>query len=141
MILLALNELNLDFVKGYIEEGKLPNFKVLLKKGFVTTSSEEKYELLEPWIQWVTVHSGKSFDDHLVFRLGDIVLRKDLLQIFEVLEESGLSIGAISPFNADNRLKKSSFFVPDPWTQTEPSGSFLLKKLSKTISRFVNSNA
>jgi hypothetical protein len=141
MILLALNELNIDFVKGYIKEGKLPNFNILFNNGIVTTTSEEKYELLEPWIQWVTVHSGKSYGEHLVFRLGDIVHRKDLLQIFEDLEDSGLSIGAISPFNADNRLKNSNFFIPDPWTQTNPSGSFIIKKLSKTISRFVNTNA
>jgi hypothetical protein len=141
MILLALNELNLDFVKGYIQDGKLPNFKVLLEKGFVSTTSEEKYELLEPWIQWVTVQSGKSFGDHLVFRLGDIVGRKDLSQIFEDLEDLGLSIGAISPFNADNRLNNANFFIPDPWTQTNPSGSFIIRKLSKSISRFVNSNA
>ena len=141
MILLALNELNIDFVKGYIKEGRLPNFNILFNNGIVTTTSEEKYELLEPWIQWVTVHSGKSYGEHLVFRLGDIVHRKDLLQIFEDLEDSGLSIGAISPFNADNRLKNSNFFIPDPWTQTNPSGSFIIKKLSKTISRFVNTNA
>ena len=51
MILLALNELNIDFIKGYIKDGKLPNFKKLLKNGVTKTTSENKYELLEPWIQ------------------------------------------------------------------------------------------
>lgn len=141
MILLALNELNIDYVKGYIAEGRLPNFKELLKNGVVKTKSEERYELLEPWIQWVTVHTGKAFLEHNVFRLGDIVDRADLKQIFEELEEEGLSVGAISPFNADNRLSKGLFFIPDPWTQTRVSGGYIVKKLGRTVSRLVNTNA
>ena len=83
MILLALNELNIDFIESYIEVGELPNFKKLLSAGTIKTSSEHQYELLEPWIQWVTVHTGLSYADHKVYRLGDIVNRKDLKQIFE----------------------------------------------------------
>lgn len=141
MILLALNELNIEYIKGYVSMGKLSNFGKLLSNGVVTTKSEPSYELLEPWIQWVTVHTGKSFDEHKVFRLGDIVDRPDLVQIFEELERLGLSVGGISAFNADNRLEKSKFFVPDPWTITKTSGDFVLKKLSKSISRYVNGNA
>lgn len=141
MILLALNELNIDFIKGYIKDGKLPNFKKLLKNGVTKTTSENKYELLEPWIQWTTVQTGKSYNEHQVFRLGDIVNRPDLFQIFENLEESGISVGAISPFNAENRLTNAKFFVPDPWTQTKASGGYILKKLSVAVSKFVNSNA
>ncbi len=141
MILLALNELNLDYIKGYIEKGKLLNFKKLLDNNTVNTTSECKYELLEPWIQWTTVQTGKSFDGHQVFRLGDMIARPDLHQIFEDLENSGLSVGAISPFNADNRLKTSKFFIPDPWTQTKASGGFIIERLSRTVSRCVNSNA
>jgi hypothetical protein len=141
MILLALNELNLDYVKGYISQNKLANFGKLLEHGVVNTTSEAKYELLEPWIQWTTVQTGKSYGEHQVLRLGDIVNRPDLHQIFEDLEKSGLSIGAISPFNVDNRLSRAKFFIPDPWTQTKAGGGYIIEKLSKTVSRFVNSNS
>jgi len=141
MILLALNELNLDYIEGYVSQGKLINFGKLLENGVVNTASESKYELLEPWIQWASVQTGKSYDEHQVFRLGDMVDRPDLDQIFEDLEKSGLSVGAISPFNADNRLANPKFFIPDPWTQTKSSGGYIIKKLSRTVSRFVNSNA
>jgi len=141
MILLALNELNLDYIRGYVRQGKLTNFGKLLQQGVVTTTSEEKYELLEPWIQWATVQTGMTYDEHQVFRLGDMVDRQDLHQIFEDLEKLGLSVGAISPFNADNRLANSKFFIPDPWTQSKTSGSYIIKKLSRSVSRFVNSNA
>lgn len=141
MILLALNELNLDLIRGYVDSGLLPNFEQLLQNGVVETTSEQEYRHLEPWIQWVTVHTGLPFRDHQVFRLGDIVNRAELNQIFEELENEGLSVGAVSPFNADNRLENPEFFIPDPWTQTAPSGSFLVKRLSKAISNFVNNNA
>lgn len=141
MILLALNELNIDFIKGYVRKGRLSNFGKLLEHGFITTTSESEYKLLEPWIQWVTVQTGKTYDEHQIFRLGDMVDRTDLYQIFEDLERSGLSVGAISPFNADNRLVNAKFFIPDPWTQTKVSGGYIIEKLSKTVSRFVNSNA
>ena len=141
MILLALNELNINYVKEYIKIGELVNFQTLLDQGLHETTSEDKYELLEPWIQWTTLHTGLSYDEHKVLRLGDITNRKDLVQIFEKLESKNLSVGAISPFNADNRLKNSKFFIPDPWTQTKSSGGFLISKLSMTISRIVNSNA
>jgi hypothetical protein len=141
MILLALNELNINYIQKYIFLGKLPNFKILLEKGITETSSENSYSLLEPWIQWVTFQTGLSYDEHKVFRLGDIVNRKDLNQLFEDLESNGLSVGAISPFNADNRLKNPKFFIADPWTKTNNSGGFLISKLSKSISKFVNNNS
>ncbi len=141
-ILIGLNELNFDYIKYYIEKGQLQNFKLIFEKyGYTETTSENEYKLLEPWIQWLTVVTGKTYSEHKVFRLGDIVNRPDLQQIFEIIENKGFSVGAVSPFNVDNRLKNPKFFVPDPWTKTKPSGSWLLKKLSLSVSQAVNDNA
>ena len=142
VILLGLNELNFDYIKHYIIQGLLPNFKNIFEDYQCTeTSSEKEYKLLEPWIQWLTICTGKDYSEHNVFRLGDIVKRKDLKQIFEVIEEKGLTVGAVSPFNIDNRLKDPKFFVPDPWTQTTASGENFVKKVSKAVSQAVNDNA
>ena len=142
VILLGLNELNFDFIQKYVAKGHLPNFKGLIAKfGYHETTSEAKYELLEPWIQWVSVHTGKTFDEHRVFRLGDIVERPDLKQLWEIAEEKGLTVGAISPFNASNNAKNPLFFVPDPWTQTPAKGPNTLVQLSGAISSAVNNNA
>ncbi len=141
-ILLGLNELNFDYIKYYNSIGLLPNIKRLFETyGYTETTSENEYKLLEPWVQWVTIHTGKTYEEHKVFRLGDIVNRKDLKQIFEIAEEKGLSVGAISPFNADNRLESPKFFVPDPWTQTKSSGENFVKDASKAVSQAVNDNA
>jgi hypothetical protein len=141
VILLGLNEINFEFVKSYCNQGLLPNFKQFIDRGWTETTSEQEYKLFEPWIQWVTVYTGKSYSDHQVFRLGDIVERKDLEQIFEQLEAKNLSVAAVSPFNADNRLKKSPFFIPDPWTKAPVSGTKFIKKLSEAVQQSVNDNA
>ncbi len=142
IILLGLNELNFDYIKYYIKKGHLNNFKYIFDEyGYQETTSENEYKLLEPWIQWVTVTTGKDYKDHQVFRLGDIVNRPDLKQIFEIVEEKGCKVGGVSSFNVDNRLTNASFFVPDPWTQTSTSGSWLLRKLGTAVSQTVNDNA
>ena len=141
-ILLGLNELNFDYIKFYISQGLLPNFKKIFKiQPPIETTSENEYRLLEPWVQWVTIHTGKTFDEHKVFRLGDIINNPELSQVFEELENEGLSVGAVSPFNADNRLNNPAFFVPDPWTKTEASGNWIVKSLYQAVHQSVNDNA
>ncbi len=141
LILLELNEINFDFVKEYITSGeKLLGFKKLLDGNFIHTNSEEKYECLEPWIQWVSVHTGKSYAGHKIFRLGDIVSSSEK-QIFETLEEKGFKVGAVSPMNSRNNLKKPSYFIPDPWTKTSNDGSLLSRYIHQSISQAVNDNA
>jgi len=141
-ILLGLNELNFDYIKYYINKGLLPNFKKIFEiQPPIETVSESDYKLLEPWVQWVTVHSGKTYKEHNIFRLGDIVNNRELSQIFEELEAEGLSVGAVSPFNAENRLNNPAFFVPDPWTKTNPSGNWVVKALYQAVHQSVNDNA
>ena len=127
IVLLELNEINFDAVSFYIERGKcLPGFKKLIEKGIVITEAESKYENLEPWVQWPSVHTGKTFEEHSVFRLGDFVNSSDE-QFFEKVESAGFSVGAVSPMNASNKLKNPAYFIPDPWTKTPCDGSFLAK--------------
>lgn len=138
----GLNEISFEYVRHYCSEGKLKNLSKLLEDGhFYRTASETTDHLLEPWIQWVTVSTGLDHAEHNVFRLGDIVGRHDLEQIWEYLEKKGILVGAVSPFNAENRLVSPAFYVPDPWTKTSASGSKLLKMLSQTVSKAVNGNA
>ncbi len=141
-ILLGLNELNFDYIRFYINQGLLPNFKKIFEiQPPIETVSENDYKLLEPWVQWVTIHTGKTFEEHQVFRLGDIVNNPKISQVFEELEADGLTVGAVSPFNAENRLKNPSFFVPDPWTKTNPSGNWVVKALYQAVHQSVNDNA
>lgn len=142
VVVLELNELNFEGLKFYVDRGELPNFRrFFAEHGYCETTSETRYAELEPWIQWVTVHTGQSFSEHGIFRLGDAVA-SGVPQIWERLERDlGLTVGAVSPMNAANRLARPAFFIPDPWTPTPPTGSWLARRLSVAISRAVNDNA
>lgn len=140
VLLLELNEINFDQVLSYAQVGKLQTFASLIKRhGLSTTTSEQKYDELEPWIQWVTAHTGLSLSEHGVYRLGDIKDRP-LDQIWEVLERQGVTVGAISPMNASNRCKNPPFFMPDPWTSTSITGD-ALASLYRPVAAAVNGNA
>ena len=141
LILLELNEINFDIVKKYVDSGEsLPGFKKIIQEGLVETYAEEKYNELEPWIQWPSVHTGLKYNQHGVFRLGDFVNSTNE-QFFEKVEALGFSVGAVSPMNASNRLKNPAYFIPDPWTKTECDENFLNKKISSAISQAVNDNS
>lgn len=142
LILLELNEINFDVVKKYVaaDSTRFPSLKKLLAAAQIRTSCEKQYEELEPWIQWASVHTCKTYAEHGVFRLGDIV-GSGIPQIFEQLEHAGFKVGAISAMNAENRLKQPAYFIPDPWTQTPADSSWWSKSLGQAVSQAVNDNA
>jgi len=142
LILLELNEINFDVVERYLDAdaARFPALKKLLSGARIRTSCEKQYEALEPWIQWASVHTGNTYAEHGVFRLGDMV-GSNVPQIFEQMERAGLKVGAISAMNAENRLKQPAYFIPDPWTQTPADESWWSKTLGQAVSQAVNDNA
>ncbi|TFH68619.1 hypothetical protein E3W66_01260 [Gammaproteobacteria bacterium LSUCC0057] len=141
LIFIELNEINFDTASFYVERGKhLPGFTKLIEKGIILTQAEVVYENLEPWIQWPSVHTGKTYDEHKVFRLGDFVNSTDE-QFFEKVEKAGFSVGAVSPMNASNNLENPAYFIPDPWTQTPCDNSFFSKSITDSIVQAVNDNS
>lgn len=141
VLVLELNELNFDAVDAYHSSGRLSYFRKLIDRhGLIRTGSEQRYELLEPWIQWVTAHTGMPYEQHRVFHLGDMA-HADFEQVWERLERQGVRVGAVSPMNARCRVSAPSFFVPDPWTQTDVVGPEPLRRLHGAIREMVNENA
>ena len=141
VIFIELNEINFDAVSFYIERGEyLLGFEKLIKKGIINTEAEAEYENLEPWVQWPSVHTGKTYDEHKVFRLGDFVNSTDQ-QFFEQVEKAGFSVGAVSPMNASNQLQNPAYFIPDPWTQTPCDNSFFSKSITDAVVQAVNDNS
>jgi hypothetical protein len=141
IIALELNEVNFEFIEAYIARNDLPNFRRLLSEhGLIKTISEKEYPYLEPWIQWPTVYTGKTYSEHGIFRLGDAVDHQHV-QIWEYLEGFGLKVGAVSPMNAVNRCESPAFFLPDPWTDTPVTADPSVARLYGVIKRLVNDNA
>ena len=138
LILIQLNEINFEFLDNYNSE-KLKNLNYI-SSSMIKSRSENEYEKLEPWIQWVSAYTGKTAHQHGVYRLGDIVNNK-VEQIFEIVESNGYNVGAIMPMNASNRLKNAKYFLPDPWTKTESDKSVWSKIMATVFSQTVNDNS
>jgi hypothetical protein len=121
MILVELNEFNKELFSKAVETMKLPMIERVLAMQWTKTITQDKAERhgLDPWVQWVSVHTGKPSDIHGIEHLGD-VSRLTEKQIWEVLNENGVSTGIWGAMNAKSRHhSKCLFFFPDPWTLSE----------------------
>src|SRR5262245_53443715 len=100
VILLEFNELTPSLIDRFIGEGELPNFSRFRNESqtFIT-EAEERAPFLEPWIQWVTVHSGLNYRRHGVFHLDEgHKLTAD--RVWDVVAERGanaLVCGSMNP--------------------------------------------
>jgi hypothetical protein len=140
ILFIQLNELNLELVQKYSNN---INFKFFNKNFFeklLVTDSETNYDLLEPWIQWASVYTGKTAKEHNIFRLGDIE-KYNGTSMFNVIEELNKSVGIICSMNLKNNLKKPKYFLSDPWTKTLSGPSKIIQFISNTISKAVNMNS
>lgn len=141
VIQLELNEISPTLIKQLSQQGLLPHFTNVLRQWFeYTTTSETIYEQIEPWIQWVTAHTGKTYAEHQIFRLGDAhELNHD--QIWERLADHEIACAIIGAMNATPGRLKNGVFFPDPWSKENTTVPAELKGLWTLISNRVQSHA
>ncbi len=117
VIALEFNELSPVLMDRFIQEGRLPNFARLRDQSIVAlTDAEEEPPALEPWIQWVTVHTGLSYADHGVFDLGDGHKLKRP-RLWDMASDAGKTVWVCGSMNAaiqGDRL--NGYVLPDPWS-------------------------
>ena len=116
VILLEFNELSPALMDTFIEQGYLPNFKKLrdASQAF-TTDAEEVAPNLDPWIQWVTVHSGLSYDEHGIFHLGD-GHKLAVKSLWDLIGAEDKTVWVCGSMNIKYDLPLRGAVVPDPWT-------------------------
>lgn len=117
VIVLELNELSPELLDRFIAQGELPNFKRLRDQSIVAvTDAEEAPPNLEPWIQWVTVHTGLTYGEHKVFDLDD-GHKLTAPRIWDVVSDAGEPVWVCGSMNAALKGGKvNGWFVPDPWS-------------------------
>jgi len=121
LILLELNELTPTLMFRFMSEGRLPNFQRFFDESQVfTTDAQEQGVQLNPWIQWVTVHSGQSYAEHGIFRLGDGG-RLASPCIGDVVSQAQRRVLLCGSMNVRYRGPLSGVAIPDAWaTDVEP---------------------
>jgi hypothetical protein len=122
LILLELNEFNDALLKQAIAAYGLKHLAemVALPHTFLATEDTYESDFLEPWVQWVSLHTGVPASQHQIKHLGDV---PDLStpQIWEVLAKRGVTTGVWGVLNGSRgkQVENNLFFVPDPWTFSE----------------------
>ena len=115
MVLLELNELCPSLMYRFMRDGGLPNFERLHNEANVyTTDAQEEAPFLEPWIQWVTVHTGMPYREHQIFRLSDGRLLKHKC-IWDILSENGRRVWVCGSMNVRYDRPINGLVLPDPW--------------------------
>ncbi len=132
LLLIELNEFNIDLLKEASTKLKLENIsKILMMKNHSTLCDEnQEHHGLDPWVQWVSIHTGVSFNKHHIKHLGE-VNSLSYPQIWESLSSFGISSGIWGALNASKGPGNGCrFFFPDPWTYSE-------KAMPKELNNFL----
>ena len=117
IILLELNELCPSLMERFIKEGKLPNFQRFYEQSEVyTTDAEEQPPFLEPWIQWVTLHSGLPYSEHQVFLLDEGYKLKSK-SIWDIVSDAGLKVWVCGSMNVNYNSQLNGYIMPDFWSR------------------------
>lgn len=119
VLLLEFNELTPRLMDQFIDRQLLPNFRRFKDESRVfVTDAGERQENLEPWIQWVTVHSGLSYEEHGVFHLDDAEkLRQPCL--WDLVSAAGKTVWVCGSMNVRYRRPIHGWVLPDPWASGE----------------------
>lgn len=115
LLLLELNELCPSLIERFMTEGALPNFKRLRERSraFITHTNES---VLEPWIQWVTVHTGVPLDQHGILDLDEAAKLKHEA-FWDGMKSDNVLL--MCPMNVRFDRNDGSIFMPDPWAASQ----------------------
>jgi hypothetical protein len=114
VIVLELNELCPPILNRMMGQGALPNFSRLHARSdvYVTWTDDED---LEPWVQWVTLHTGQRQDVHGAKEL-DEGYRIETPRLWDQLSQRGIQSLIFGSMNAPAGTR-DVFLVPDPWSK------------------------
>ena len=92
MLLIELNEFNRSLLQSIAARHGLKHLQLVLGWSRASTFTSDEYDtgFLEPWVQWVSVHTGVPSSQHGVKNLGDVPnLAED--QLWERWSKRGIS--------------------------------------------------
>jgi hypothetical protein len=122
LMLIELNEFSVELFQRGVRELGLPNVARLLQmpQGTTITDDQVEHRGLDPWVQWVSVHTGLPSSEHGVIHLGDAPAKLGRQQLWEALSARGITSGVWGAMNATRGdAEHCHFFLPDPWTFME----------------------
>jgi hypothetical protein len=127
VILLEFNELCPNLMERFMAAGRLPHFERLYHESAVyTTDAEAAGEDLNPWVQWVTVHTGLAIAEHGVHHLSE-GHRVPTKAVWDLLSDAGHRVWVCGSMNPRLDMPLNGYLLPDPWStgvRPQPPGEF-----------------
>jgi len=123
MLLMELNEYNSDLLRQLAARKRLRNLETVFNWRCTKTTTDDAYDsgFLEPWVQWVSVHTGTPASKHQIQHLGDVPGLSEE-QLWERWSDNGRRSVVWGVMNGNRRnAKHCDVFIPDPWTFSEPA--------------------
>lgn len=142
VIVLELNELCPPILDRMMDAGELPNFQALHARSDVHVTWTDDPDL-EPWVQWVTLHTGCKQDVHGAKELDEgYKIKKP--RVWDVLDGMGYSTLVFGSMNSA-ATSDGVFLVPDPWSvrvaATDPSYKAFHEFISFNVTEHTNKRA
>lgn len=115
VVMLEFNELSPVLMADFIAKGWLPEFARLRgRSSTYITEAGETGAALNPWVQWVTVHSGLTAAEHGIEQLGEAG-RLTSPTIADAVTAAGRAAWLCGPMNVQP-VTPIAGFLPDPWS-------------------------
>ena len=117
LIAINLNEFNLEFLQYGEKKYNCKYIQKFLKiKKIETFSKDLKQDKnLDPWVQSISMNTGKRSNKHKIYNLGEKIPKK-INQIWDSLSKQKKNCAVWGTMNTkfkDNKYIK--IFLPDPW--------------------------
>jgi hypothetical protein len=141
LMLVELNEFDPEHLRAASARLGLRNLPRLLELAHSRTTTEDEVEHhgLDPWVQWVGIHSGAPTAVHGVRRLGE-TREQTRPQLWNALARRGYRWGAWGVMNAPlGERRGCAFFMPDPWSFDETAYPAALDDVL-ALPRYVSKN-
>jgi len=116
VLLLEFNEITRTVIDPMIQKGKLPRFQRLLKDAaWAAPESVDQPPHLDPWVTWVTLHTGVPREIH-----GATVLEQDVSTLrakrsWDYAADAGKTVGVFGSISAYPPRPVPGFMVPGPF--------------------------
>jgi hypothetical protein len=117
LLIIYLNEFNLEFLIKGSKKYNCHSIKEILKLNKLLTFTKDKKQDkdLDPWVQSVSINTGKSSKKHKIFKLGE-TLNKNHIQVWDKLSQKNITCSVWGAMNSRLRDNKNlNYYFPDPW--------------------------
>src|SRR5690349_7492090 len=140
VLLVELNEVTWRLIDPFLKANALPAFADLIRRGARGTPiAPELPPDLDPWICWMTVHTGRPHHEHGVKFLEQPPETVKGPKIWDIVADAGRPIGVFaSGMSWPPRTDVRGFVVPGPFSpgvQTHPPELRPIQDLNVTYTR------